>query len=121
MASRPPRDCRTPPSGGTCSWQAVATLYQALTRIDPSPIVELNRAVAVAQAEGPAVGLALLDDLAARGELAGYRLLPAARADLLRRLGRLPEAAGEYERALPLSDNDAERRFLRRRLAETRS
>ena len=107
--------------GRATDWQAIATLYQALTRIDPSPIVELNRAVAVAQAEGPAVGLALLDDLAARGELAGYRLLPAARADLLRRLGRLPEAAAEYELALSLSDNDAESRFLRRRLAEIRS
>jgi RNA polymerase sigma-70 factor (ECF subfamily) len=83
--------------------------------------VELNRAVAVAQSDGPAAGLALLDDLAARGELDGYHLLPAARADLLRRLGRLPEAAAEYDRALALSDNDAERRFLRRRLAETRS
>jgi RNA polymerase sigma-70 factor (ECF subfamily) len=77
--------------------------------------------VAVAQAEGPAAGLALLDVLAARGELAGYHLLPAARADLLRRLGRLPEAAAGYERALALCDNDAERRFLLRRLAETRS
>jgi len=77
--------------------------------------------VAIAQADGPAAGLGLLDQLAAGGELAGYRLLPAARADLLRRLGRLPEAAAEYEHALALSDNDAERRFLRRRLAETRS
>ena len=76
--------------------------------------------MAVAQGEGPAAGLALLDELAARGELAGYHLLPAARADLLRRLGRHEEAATEYQRALSLCDNDAERRFLRRRLAETR-
>ncbi|MGZ6268293.1 MAG: RNA polymerase sigma factor [Candidatus Limnocylindrales bacterium] len=107
--------------GRPTDWRAVATLYEALARIDPSPVVELNRAVAIAQADGPAAGLRLLDDLAASGRLAGYHLLPAARADLLRRLGRLPEAAAEYERALVLSDNDAERRFLLRRLVETRS
>jgi RNA polymerase sigma-70 factor, ECF subfamily len=106
--------------GRSTDWAAIATLYEALARIDPSPIVELNRAVAIAQAHGPAAGLALLDALAARGELAGYHLLPAARADLLRRLGRLSEASEEYTRALALSDNDAERRFLQRRLAETR-
>jgi RNA polymerase sigma-70 factor, ECF subfamily len=106
--------------GAPTDWRAIATLYQALARVDPSPIVELNRAVAVAQGEGPAAGLALLDEVAARGELAGYHLLPAARADLLRRLGRPSEAAAEYERALSLCDNDAERRFLHRRLAETR-
>jgi RNA polymerase sigma-70 factor (ECF subfamily) len=107
--------------GRSTDWRAIATLYEALSRIDPSPIVELNRAVAIAQADGPAAGLGLLDDLAAGGELAGYHLLPAARADLLRRLGRLQEAAAEYERALAICDNDAERRFLQRRLVETRS
>ncbi len=107
--------------GRSTDWRAIATLYEALSRIDPSPIIELNRAVAIAQADGPAAGLSLLDDLAARGQLDGYHLLPAARADLLRRLGRLPEAAAEYERALAICDNDAERRFLQRRLAETRS
>jgi RNA polymerase sigma-70 factor (ECF subfamily) len=107
--------------GRATDWRAIATLYEALARIDPSPIVELNRAVAIAQAEGPGAGLALLDQLAAGGELAGYHLLPAARADFLRRLGLFTEAAAEYERALGLSDNDAERRFLQRRLAETRS
>ena len=106
-------------NGRKTDWRAIATLYEALARVDPSPIVDLNRAVAIAQADGPVVGLGLLDDLAARGELAGYHLLPAARADLLRRLGRLSEAAEEYAHALALSDNDAERRFLRRRLAET--
>jgi RNA polymerase sigma-70 factor (ECF subfamily) len=106
-------------NGRPTDWRAIATLYEALARLDPSPVVELNRAVAVAQGDGPAAGLELLDDLAARGELAGYHLLPAARADLLRRLGRHAEAADEYARALSLSDNDAERRFLRRRLAET--
>jgi RNA polymerase sigma-70 factor (ECF subfamily) len=105
--------------GRPTDWPAIATLYDALARVDPSPIVELNRAVAVAKAEVPDAGLVLLDDLAARGELAGYHLLPAARADLLRRLGRCAEAAAEYERALSLCDNDAERRFLHRRLAET--
>jgi RNA polymerase sigma-70 factor (ECF subfamily) len=107
--------------GRATDWRAIATLYEALARIDPSPIVELNRAVAIAQAEGPGAGLALLDQLAAGGELAGYHLLPAARADLLRRLGLFPEAATEYERALGLSDNVAERRFLQRRLAEMRT
>jgi RNA polymerase sigma-70 factor (ECF subfamily) len=107
--------------GRATDWRAIATLYAALARIDPSPIVALNRAVAVAQADGPTAGLALLAEVEASGELAGYHLLPAARADLLRRLGRLPEAAAEYERALSFADNDAERRFLRRRLAETRS
>lgn len=107
--------------GRPTDWRAIATLYEALARMDPSPIVALNRAVAIAQADGPAAGLALLDELAAGGELAGYHLMPAARADLLRRLGRLPDAAAEYERALALSDNDAERRFLRRRLAETKA
>jgi RNA polymerase sigma-70 factor, ECF subfamily len=106
--------------GRPTDWRAIATLYEALVLVDPSPVVDLNRAVAVAQAEGPARGLAMLDELAARGELAAYHLLPAARADLLRRLGRSEEAAAEYERALALADNDAERRFLRRRLAETR-
>ena len=81
-------------------------------------MVALNRAVAVAQADGPAAGLALLDRLDAGGELAGYHLLPAARADLLARLGREAEAAAEYSRALALTDNEAERRFLERRLAE---
>lgn len=106
--------------GRATNWRAIATLYEALARIDPSPIVELNRAVAIAQADGAAAGLSLLDELAARGELADYHLLPAARADLLRRLGRASEATKEYERALALSDNDAERRFLQRRLGETR-
>ena len=104
--------------GRPTDWRAIATLYEALARIDPSPVVELNRAVALSLAEGPEAGLHLLDGLAARGELAEYHLLPAARADMLRRVGRFPEAAVEYRRALSLADNDAERRFLRRRLAE---
>jgi RNA polymerase sigma-70 factor, ECF subfamily len=80
--------------------------------------VELNRAAAIAMAEGPSRGLALIDQLEAKGELAGYHLLPAARADLLRRDGRFREAAEAYRQALALVSNDPERRYLTRRLAE---
>jgi RNA polymerase sigma-70 factor (ECF subfamily) len=99
-------------------WPQIAALYGELTRMTPSPVVELNRAVAVAMADGPAVGLALLEPLAASGALAGYYLLPAARADLLRRDGRRAEAAAAYEEALRLVGTEPERRFLTRRLAE---
>ena len=85
----------------------------------PSPVVELNRAVAVAMADGPEAGLALVDALDASGALAGYHLLPATRADLLRRLDRRDEAAAAYREALDLVTTDAERRYLARRLAET--
>ena len=84
----------------------------------PSPVVELNRAIAVGMAQGPATGLALVDELAATGQLAGYHLLPATRADLLRRLGRMAEAADAYRQALALASTGAERRYLTRRLAE---
>jgi len=97
-------------------WRRVAALYGELARRAPSPVVELNRAVAVAMAEGPAAGLALMAPLAE--ELDGYYLLHSAQADLLRRLGRTSEAAAAYERALGLTANAVERRFLRRRLAE---
>jgi RNA polymerase sigma-70 factor (ECF subfamily) len=99
-------------------WRRIAELYAALLRARPSPVVELNRAVAVALADGPAAGLALVDELAARGELAGYHLLPATRADLLRRLGRRAEAAACYRLALDQVGTGPERRFLERRLAE---
>ncbi|MNC88187.1 hypothetical protein D3C83_39780 [compost metagenome] len=89
-----------------------------LARIEPSPVVELNRAVAVAMRDGPAAGLALVDEILERGELADYRLAHAARADLCRRLGRKPEARTSYERALALTRQEPERRFLERRLAE---
>jgi RNA polymerase sigma-70 factor, ECF subfamily len=85
----------------------------------PSAVVELNRAVAVAMAEGPAAGLALVEAVEASGALAGYHLLPATRADLLRRLERHAEAAAGYREALELAATDAERRYLARRLAET--
>ena len=100
-------------------WAEIAALYDLLTRLTPSPVVELNRAVAVAMAEGPAAGLKLVEELEASGELAGYRLLPATRADLLRRIGRPKEAADAYREALGLAATDAERRYLARRLAET--
>jgi RNA polymerase sigma-70 factor (ECF subfamily) len=99
-------------------WQVIARVYGQLARITPSPVVELNRAVAVGMAEGPETGLALLDSLAGSGALAGYRLLPAARADLLRRLGRQAEAADAYGEALSMAGTDAERRYLTRRRAE---
>ena len=100
-------------------WAEIAALYGLLTRLTPSPVVELNRAVAVAMAEGPAAGLKLVEEVEASGELASYRLLPATRADLLRRIGRPKEAADAYREALGLAGTDAERRYLARRLAET--
>jgi RNA polymerase sigma-70 factor, ECF subfamily len=99
-------------------WPQIAALYQVLRDIAPSPVVELNRAVAVAMADGPEAGLALLDDLVAAGSLPRYHLLPAARADLLRRVGRTDEAAAAYREAIALASNEPERRFLSRRLAE---
>jgi RNA polymerase sigma-70 factor (ECF subfamily) len=101
-------------------WGRIVQLYDALERIQPSAIIALNRAVAVAMAEGLRAGLNLIDSLAAGGHLDSYHLLHAARADLLRRLGDLREAAKSYERALELVTNDSERRFLERRLREVR-
>ena len=100
-------------------WAEIAGLYGELAKLNPSPVVELNRAVAVAMADGPAAGLDLVDALAASDALAGYHLLPATRADLLRRLGRADEAAAAYREALELVTSDAERRYLSRRLSET--
>jgi RNA polymerase sigma-70 factor (ECF subfamily) len=99
-------------------WPQIVRLYDLLERLQPSPIVSLNRAVAVAMVNGPQPALALIDALAATGELDGYHLLYAARADLLRRTGSLKEAAKSYTRALELVTNDSERRFLERRLSE---
>ena len=99
-------------------WPAIVRWYRALLRIQPSPVVALNAAVAVAMADGPQAGLAMVDRLDETGALERYYLLPATRADLLRRLGRNQEAAADYERALSLVTNPAERRFLERRLAE---
>jgi len=99
-------------------WTQIVALYEELMRINSSPIVALNHAAAVAMAEGPARGLGLLDALQARGDLRSYHLLPAARADLLRRLGRAQEAAAAYRLALEFITSGPERRFLERRLAE---
>jgi RNA polymerase sigma-70 factor (ECF subfamily) len=99
-------------------WTQIVRLYELLERVQPSPIVMLNRAVAIAMASGPEPALALIDSLAASGELDGYHLLHAARADLLRRLGSRAEAAKSYEQALALVTNESERRFLERRLRE---
>ena len=99
-------------------WPQIAALYGELARMVPSPVVALNRAVAVAMADGPVAGLALVDDLDRSGALAGYHLLAATRADLLRRLGRAEEAAAAYRQALELTSTDTERRYLTRRLGE---
>jgi RNA polymerase sigma-70 factor (ECF subfamily) len=100
------------------NWQRIVELYDQLERLQPSPIVSLNRAVAVAMAEGVERGLALIDDLVAAGELNDYHLLHAARADLFRRIGSNEEAAASYKRAIELTGNESERRFLLRRLDE---
>jgi len=100
------------------NWALIAKLYDSLAQLVPSPVIELNRAVAVGMADGPAAGLELVDALAGSGALASYHLLPATRADLLRRLGQHPQAAASYRKALDLAVNDAERRYLARRLAE---
>ena len=99
-------------------WAQIAALYEVLLRARASPVIEVNRAVAVAMARSVEEGLTLLDEIDAREQLEEFHLLPAARADLLRRLGRRAEAAEAYRRALTLATNDIERRFLRRRLGE---
>jgi RNA polymerase sigma-70 factor, ECF subfamily len=99
-------------------WPQIVGLYDLLQNVQPSPIIALNQAVAVAMAEGPSRGLARIDELSAQGELDGYYLLYAARADLLRRMSSLKEAAANYKLAIALTNNDSERRFLQRRLKE---
>ena len=103
------------------NWAQIVTLYDTLEQLMPSPIVSLNRAVAIAMAKGPQPALALIDELAASGELDDYHLLHAARADMQRRLGANEEAAESYKTALGLVSNDGERRFLQRRLRELQS
>jgi RNA polymerase sigma-70 factor (ECF subfamily) len=102
----------------TTDWPRIATLYDELLRVTSSPVVELNRALAVAMADGIPAGLALVDDLAASGRLDGYHLLPATRADLLRRAGRVVEARAAYEAAVDQAPTEPERRYLRNRLDE---
>jgi RNA polymerase sigma-70 factor (ECF subfamily) len=109
------------PTAADTDWRQIAALYGLLARVHPTPVVELNRAVAVAMAGEPERGLALVEAIAARGELAGYHPLPVARAELLRRLGRPAEAADAYRRALELVRNEAERRHLEGRLRELAS
>src|SRR5215469_2477696 len=104
--------------GASTDWRRITLLYDRLLRIQPSPVVELNRAVAVAMCEGPEQGLCLIDDLLAREHLSQYHLAHAARADLCRRLGLIPEARASYEKALALARQEPERRFLARRLEE---
>ncbi len=106
------------PTAAATDWAQIAALYGVLARVHPTPVVELNRAVAVAMSDGLERGLALVDALDHRGELDGYHPLPVARAELLRRLGRHAEAAESYRRALELVSNEAERRHLERRLRE---
>jgi RNA polymerase sigma-70 factor (ECF subfamily) len=109
----------TAPTAEDTDWAEIAALYGRLNRMAPSPVVALNRAVSVAMADGPAAGLPLVDQIEQSGALAGYYLLPATRADLLRRLGRVREANDAYRRALELAPTDAERRYLARRITET--
>jgi RNA polymerase sigma-70 factor (ECF subfamily) len=106
------------PSSATTDWAQIVALYDLLIRAEPSPVVELNRSVAVAMRDGPAAGLSLIDAILARGELGKYHLAYAARADLCRRLGQTVEARASYERALNLTQQEPERRFLERRLNE---
>ena len=99
-------------------WSQIVALYDVLVQSAPSPVVELNRAVAIAMRGEPEAGLALIDAILNRGELSDYHLAHAARADLCRRLGRKQDAAAAYERALALTQQEPERRFLKRRLQE---
>lgn len=106
------------PDAAATDWPQIVALYDALAQLEPSPVIELNRAVAVAMRDGPAAGLALLDALFARGQLQDYHLAHSARADLCRRLGRRDEARSSYQRAVALTQLEPERRFLENRLRE---
>jgi len=106
------------PGSATTDWARIVALYDLLMRAEPSPVVELNRAVAVAMRDSPLAGLTLVDAILARGDLGNYHLVHAARADLCRRLGQTAEARASYERALNLTQQEPERRFLKRRLSE---
>ena len=106
------------PAAAATDWAEIVGLYDVLSRVDPSPVIALNRAVAVAMRDGPAAGLALIDAILDRGDLLDYRLAHAARAELCRRLGRTADARASYERALALARQEPERRFLERRLVE---
>jgi RNA polymerase sigma-70 factor (ECF subfamily) len=107
------------PSADATDWDEIAGLYDVLLRVEPTPVVELNRAVAIAMRDGPAAGLALIEAILARGDLKDYHLAHAARADLCRRLGKTRQAHASYKRAIALAQQGPERRFLERRLAES--
>ena len=104
------------PAAAATDWAQIVGLYDILVRADPAPVVELNRAAAVAMRDGPQAGLALIDAILARGDLSDYLHAHSARADLCRRLGRAEEARASYRRALGLTKQEPERRFLERRL-----
>ena len=106
------------PSTAETDWEEIVGLYEVLARAEPSPVVELNRAVAVAMRDGPPAGLAIVDSILAKGHLADYYLAHSVRADLCRRLGRTAEARVSYQKALSLTLQEPERRFLQQRLAE---
>jgi RNA polymerase sigma-70 factor (ECF subfamily) len=106
------------PAADATDWPQIVALYDVLARADPSPVIELNRAAAIAMRDGPAAGLEIIDGILARGDLDGYHLAHSARADLCRRLGRTHEARAAYERALTFARQEPERRFLERRLRE---
>jgi RNA polymerase sigma-70 factor (ECF subfamily) len=106
------------PDAASTDWGQIVALYGLLLRVSPSPVIELNRAVAVAMSDGPSAGLQLIDGILARGDLENYHLAHAARADMLRRLGRTQEARAAYSRALELTRQEPEQRFLERRLRE---
>ncbi|WP_308418420.1 RNA polymerase sigma factor [Methylomonas koyamae] len=105
-------------SAAATDWRQIAGLYEVLLKLAPSPVIALNRAVAIAMRDGPAAGLALIDAILAEGNLADYHLAHAARADLLRRLGRTDSALHAYQMALALAKQEPERRFLQRRIGE---
>ena len=105
-------------SAAVTDWRQIVALYNRLARIQPSPVVELNRAVAIAMRDGPGVGLTFIDAVLAHGELANYHLAHSARADMCRRLGRIAEARSSYEKALALTQQEPERKFLQERLRQ---
>ena len=109
------------PNAAATDWAQIVGLYDVLARANPSPVVELNRAVAVAMRDNPSAGLALIDAIFARGDLLDYYLAHSAHADLCRRLGRTAEARASYQRALNLAQQEPARRFLQRRLDELKN
>jgi RNA polymerase sigma-70 factor (ECF subfamily) len=106
------------PTAAATDWAQIVALYEVLVQAEPSPVIELNRAAAVAMRDGPLAGLTIIDAILARGDLADYHLIHSARAELCRRLGRTVEARTSYERALSLTQQEPERRFLQRRLGD---